>query len=405
MSTPDTQPAVTSAPGPVSIAACPGYELDEVRSALRSLLEPLGGMAAFVSPGERIGLKVNLLMATTPEAAITTHPVFVEAVAAEVSACGATPFIVDSPGAGIPNTEGALRRVYRKSGMLELAERTGIELNWDTTVESVSHPGASLVKRLDVLAPVLRADGIISLPKLKTHYFMTFTGAVKNLFGVIPGFAKPGYHAKLADPGRFADMLLDILTYVRPRLSLMDGIVALEGEGPGTGGRPREVGVMLGSADAVALDAAACRLVGIDPARVATLVRAQERGMWGGPTASLQLTGPAADRSALRDFVVPAGSPRDPAGLGPGARFSWAALPILRSAFSPRPRPKSGRCTACRTCERACPVSAITVADGLARVDDDLCIRCYCCHELCPDAAIDLETGRLGRTLRTVGIR
>ena len=133
-----------------------------------------------------------------------------------------------------------------------------------------------------MLAPLVEADAVLSLCKLKTHFFMTFTGGVKNMFGAVPGFAKPGYHAKLADPERFGDMLLDIAGMIRPRLTLMDAILALEGDGPGTAGRPRHVGALLASRDPVALDVVACGIAGIVPLSVPTLAQAQRRGWWDG---------------------------------------------------------------------------------------------------------------------------
>ena len=383
---------------------CARYDPVEVEGALRRLLAPLGGMAAFVQPGERIALKPNLLMGAPPEKAVTTHPDVVAAVALAVREAGGEPVLMESPGSGIPYSAAALRRVYRRTGMTAMAERIGLELNLDTRVRAVSHPDAKLTKRLDVLTPLLEVDGVISLPKLKTHYFMIFTGAVKNLFGVVPGFAKPGYHAKLGDPRRFADMLLDIVSFVRPRLSVMDAVVGLEGDGPGTAGRPREIGALLASPDPVALDAAACALVGIPGEQVPTLATARERGLWSGSYPDVVWLGENPEALRVQGFVVPR-SATGSAGMGPGPVLDRVAGSLMRELFSARPRPRRGRCTGCGTCERACPRQAITVHENLAYVDDDRCIRCYCCHELCPEAAIDLELGRMGRALRRVGLR
>ncbi|MHB8868992.1 MAG: DUF362 domain-containing protein [Thermoleophilia bacterium] len=387
----------------VGLAACASYQDGDVHRALRAVLAPLGGMESFVSPGERIALKPNLLLAAHPDAAVTTHPALVGAVAAAVREAGAHPVVVESPGAGIPHTRATLRRVYRRTGLLELAERSELELSYDTSSRSVSHRDAAVVHRLEVLNALLEADGVISLPKLKTHYFMTYTGAVKNLFGAVPGFAKPGYHARLHDPERFAHMLLDVAALVQPRLSVMDAVVAMEGDGPGLGGTPRFLGAVLASPDPVALDLAACDLVGLDPRRVPVLTAAEERGLWTGDGGSVTLVGDDAAPLRVNDFVVP-GRRVDPVGLGRAARLEMVLRPVMRELFSARPRPSADRCTGCRTCERACPTSAITVRDRTAVVRDDVCVRCYCCHELCPEAAVDLVYGRAARVLRRVGL-
>ena len=391
--------------GPDSVATgrCGTYETIAVRAALDEVLAPLGGMKAFVRAGERIALKPNLLMAAAPEAGITTHPSIVRAVAEAVREAGAVPFVVESPGAGIPHTAIALRRVYRKTGLLALAEETGLELSVATDVEPLHAADAVLVKRIEVLRALAEADGIISLPKLKTHNYQVYTGAVKNLFGAIPGYAKTGYHAKLADPNLFADMLLDVVAALAPRLSLMDAVVGLEGEGPGTGGRPRQVGVLLASRDPVALDRVACRIVGIDERSVPVLRAAERRGL-------ARLDRPPAVVGVPVEELVVSGflGVRD---RWTGGRFAsspavkWLLGKTLVDATSPRPRPRQERCTGCATCERACPTGAIVVRQRLAVVDDGSCIRCYCCHELCPENAVDLEPALLGRLVRAVGHR
>jgi uncharacterized protein (DUF362 family)/Pyruvate/2-oxoacid:ferredoxin oxidoreductase delta subunit len=362
-------------------------------------MAPLGGMGAFVKPGERIALKPNLLMPTAPERAIVTHPAVVAAVALAVMEAGAHPVVVESPSIGVVHAKTVIQGSFRRVGYTAMAERYGFELSFDTEWESVSAPEAVLAKRLEVMSPILRADGVINLAKLKTHMFMIFTGATKNLFGVIPGLNKAAYHARLDDPRRFADMLLDVAYFVRPRLNIVDAIVGLEGNGPGTGGSPRPIGALLAGADPVAVDVACCRVVGIDPALVPVLVAARDRGLWSGRVADVDTLGVPVAELRTKDFVMPDSYE----GIGVGARHEFLddALRRILRRFNRRPRPKVGRCTLCATCERACPVKAIILdrKAKVAKVDDSLCIRCYCCHEVCPDAAIDLEYSRMGRIM------
>jgi ferredoxin len=301
-----------------------------------------------------------------------------------------------------------MERVFRRAGYTEMAELHEFELSLDMGYETVSAPQALLAKRLEVMSPILHADGVINLPKFKTHMFMTFTGATKNLFGVIPGLNKASYHARLSDRHSFAEMLLDVAYFVRPRLNIVDGVLALEGDGPGTGGSPRSLGVLLAGADPVTVDVACCRIGGIDPRSVPVLAAAHERGLWSGAAGDVDTLGSTIAELQVSDFALPGSY--EGMGVGRLGALEDAARRALRR-FNRLPRPKPGRCTACGDCVRACPVDAVSlpeVADAagaddprprVARVDDSLCIRCYCCHEVCPSAAIDLEFTGMGRMM------
>ncbi len=386
----------------VTLARCPGYEFDQVQAALREILAPLGGMGAFVRGGERIALKPNLLFSASPEQAITTHPIVVAAAAVEVREAGGVPVVVESPGSGIVHVHSVIERVYRKTGLREVADRYGFELSLDTDWETVSYPDGKVVRRLEVLSPILRADGVINLAKFKTHAFMTFTGATKNLFGVIPGLNKPTYHGKLAEPDRFAGMLLDVAGLVAPRLSIVDAILALEGMGPGTGGNPRHLGLLLAGADPVAVDVVCCRVAAIDTGAVPLLSEAAKRGLWSGRAEDVPTFGLPVEEARVTDFVLPSRRSRD-LGLTHSRLVERIGTPFLRSGTR-MPRPKADRCTRCGACERGCPTDAISIGKTVAQVDDDLCIRCYCCHELCPSAAIDLEFKGAGRIMHRLGL-
>ena len=388
---------------PVTLARCSGYEFDQVRAALREVLAPLGGMSAFVRAGERIALKPNLLFAARPEQAITTHPAVVAAVAVEVREAGAVPVVVESPGSGIVHVRPVIERVYRKSGLRQVADRYDFELSLDMEWETVSCPDGQVVRRVEVLSPILRADGVINLAKFKTHAFMTFTGATKNLFGVVPGLNKPGYHGKLAEPDRFAGMLLDVAALVAPRLNIVDAILGMEGMGPGTGGTPRHLGLLLAGADPLAVDAVCCRVAAIDTGAVPVLAEARKRGLWSGRPEQVQTVGLPVAEVRVKDFAPPSRRSRD-LGLTHSRLVERIATPMLRSGLTPVPRPKEGRCTRCGACERACPTDAMSIGAAVAKVDDDRCIRCYCCHELCPSAAIDLEFKGAGRALHRLGL-
>jgi len=382
----------------VSIVRCPDYELEHVETALKKNLNLLGGINRFVKPNQRVCLKPNLLLPARPEQAVTTHPTIIEAMANLVREAGGKPFIADSPGGGVPYTEEGLRRVYHKTGLLDLAERTGIELNWDTNITQVSFPEGKMIKRLNIIKPVLDADVVIGIPKLKSHVFTTFTGATKIFFGVIPGLTKSDYHAKLPNLERFAEMLLDIIEFVKPALFVMDGVLGMEGDGPGLHGIPRYFGLLLASTDSIALDAVASQAIGIDPERIPMLKMAKARGWWNGSLQSIEIMGCPIKEIIIHDFKLAQGR-LEIHNLRNFDFFQRLFQRFFKHVFSPRPVPQWGKCIACGNCVRGCPQKAISILNKLAVVDDSKCIRCYCCHEFCPEGAIKLEYSWLGRLI------
>lgn len=396
---------VLAQPGPVSLVRCEDYQLEPLRAALRDLLAPLGGMAAFVKPGERIGLKPNIIMPAVPERAICTHPLLVAAVALEVREAGGYPVVVESPGAGFVPLKSVMVGVFRRAGYREVADRYDFELSYDTDWDTIRHPDGRQAHRVELLRSFLDCDGLINLSKFKTHTFQVLGGATKNLFGLIPGLTKVGYHAKLPAPKLFGDMLLDIAALARPRLNIVDAILAMEGQGPSTSGTPRQMNFLLAADDYVSADLVCCAVAGIDPQAVPMLAAARDRGLWRGRPEDVATVGLPVSAFAVKDFALP-GKYLDRGGLG---RAQWLAdrpRSFMRNGFSPRPRPKVGRCTICGACAQACPGKAIEMdkKTRVALVEDEKCIQCFCCHEVCPNAAIDLEFTGLGKVVHGLGL-
>jgi len=383
----------------ISLIRCPSYDEAQVETAMRRAIDGIGGMARYVQPGQRVLLKVNLLRAAAPDAAITTHPAVVKALVRLVQEAGGRPVIGDSPGG--PFVRPWVGAVYRACGMTRVAEETGAELNWDFGETRLAHPTGHLIKSLEVGTFVTGADVVINVPKLKTHNFMHFTGATKNLFGVIPGTIKVGYHSKLPGREAFADMLIDILTLIRPALTVMDGIIAMDGAGP-SAGDPFHVGALLAGPDGIALDVVAASLVGLDVRHIYPLQAAIRRGLTTGNPADIDLVG-----DAPADFVIKGFRPPE-TGRIEGRGPIWLRR-LVNRAFVPAPV-ATERCIACGVCVRNCPVEAITLAHVRAQNGEmvkravmnlDTCIRCYCCHELCPERAIILTKSWVGK----LGIR
>ncbi|MBN2412452.1 DUF362 domain-containing protein [candidate division KSB1 bacterium] len=373
----------------VYIVHCPNYE--QVIEKMTELLKLAGGMEQFVHKDEKIVLKPNLLMAAAPEKHVSTHPAVVAAVGKLVKRIGAKTVIIDSAGSGYPHNKKTFERVYNKCGMADAAALSGVSLSYDTSYQVVSYPQGKLIKRFEIISPVYHADGLINLCKLKTHGFMSMTGAIKNCFGVIPGLTKPGYHAKLQKKALFAGMLLDLAYYVSPRLSIMDAVIGMEGEGPNAG-NPRHLGWLLASANPLALDIVAGEIMGLDRKNNPVLMEAEKRGIIPNRLEDIELVGAKKTDLRVQDFKLPSTVLRET-----GNRLLAIVSPLMRQSFSMRPVIIEDKCTACGTCRDACPVHVITIENKVAKIDNKNCIRCYCCHEMCQHDAITLQGGTIYR--------
>lgn len=372
----------------VAIERCPDYDRERLKSALVRILKHLGGIEKFVRPGQKVLLKPNLLRKARPEEAVTTHPALVKAVVELVQEAGGKAIIGDSPGAALPHTRNTLTKLYRACGLEKVAAETGAELALDTSYEIVPFPEGSMVKRIEVIKPALDADVIINLPKFKTHVYTRLTGAVKNLFGLVPGLIKPAYHAKLGDVVRFSSMLVDVMQLADSNLTIVDGIWGMEGDGPGTG-PIRKMGLILAGQKPAAVDVVLSQIMGIDPLSIPTTRECAERGLIEGDFSDIETCGQPLAAVIQKDMSVPSPVTR---GLSFASFPFWLkpALPIAKWLLITRPRVNRKACVACGECLRVCPVEAIRMEKGKARIDYSSCIRCYCCHETCASGAIEL---------------
>jgi uncharacterized protein (DUF362 family)/Pyruvate/2-oxoacid:ferredoxin oxidoreductase delta subunit len=373
----------------VAIARCADYEADAVKRALDESLLPLGGMQAFVREGDTVFLKVNLLMKAEPDRAVTTHPALVRAVAELVRAAGGRVLIGDSPGGR--TSRAAAVKVFEASGMASVAADVGAELVLLDETVKVPVPDSGRYAFLELGRQAVEADVLISLPKFKTHGFMTLTGAVKNQFGLVAGLEKAQFHLKVPARPDFAEMLVDINVARKPDLAIMDAVIGMEGEGP-AGGSPRPIGALLASADVFALDAVMAAMAGLDVSKAPVAAAAARRGVGPASADDVEVVGVPWQDIAPADFVLPG---RDLGG-GLGSRMMG---PLKRFTTS---RPYLGTpsgCTSCATCATNCPAKAIEMRDGRPGFDYDACIRCYCCQELCPPQVIALKRPLLVRLL------
>lgn len=376
----------------VSIEKCGSYNDQEVRKAVEACLAPLGGLESVVSGGDRVLVKLNLLSAKSPEAAVTTHPAIVKATVELVQELGAIPVLGDSPGGG--STAASYKALLEKTGIQAVIDKTGCEIvRFDEAKREVAPAKAKTFKKLTLAKAVTEADVIIRLPKLKTHTLTYYTGAVKLLYGYIPGLFKTEYHLHTAnDINLFADLLLDIHETYPPALTLMDAIVGMEGAGP-SNGKPRKIGLVLSSKSCTALDYVAVTIAGFDPMSVPTVRLAQERRVGPARLEDVRIYGERVQPLVVEDFekTLTALLSRAPPFLINTLKRFIAAKPVIDVS----------NCKHCGECFRACPPNAIAFKKArVPDIDYSTCIRCYCCQELCPEGAITVSVPLLRRLLK-----
>ena len=334
---------------------------------LHALLEPFGGMKHYINKGEHVLLKTNLLIPSEPQKAVVTHPAILKALISEILDHGGVPFIGDSPSGQF--TKRRLEKAYQKSGLTTLANEMGINLNYDTTITKIDIPSGKKLKKTQICNFVLNADKIIAVPKLKTHSYMIMTLASKIMYGAVPGLTKAKYHSLFIRRTSFADMLLDVLSIRKPDLIVMDGIIGMQGEGP-SNGTPVELGVLIASEDAIAMDIAVCDILDIEPMQIPTLRQAKIRHLW---PSSIDYPLIHPDEIRYKGFLLPSSAE--------------SFLSTSKNHQQPIPTEK---CTACGQCVEICPKNAIQIKNHKAVVNYTKCISCYCCHEICPYNAITL---------------
>ena len=374
----------------VAIIFCGSYDEAEVLSAVERGVSLLGGAEKFVQPGERILLKLNWLTGDPPEKCVTTHPAVFRAVARVFQKTGAVLSYGDSPGFQSPES------VAKRTGCAEVAKEMNLPLTDFRAGREAHYPEGKQNKKFTIANAVLDSDGVISLPKMKTHAFQRVTGAVKNQFGCVPGALKGEFHVKVPDAYDFAKMLIDLNSFVHPRLYIMDGIMAMEGNGP-RGGDPRKMDVLLLSADPIALDATMCRLMHLDPALVLTNRAGEEMGAGTYLAENIRLLGDPIETFIAKDYVVNRKQEQETPKKAQPA--------FLKNAITPRPYIMAERCVRCGICVKMCPVTpkAVNWHDGNKNnppsYQYERCIRCYCCQELCPERAIQIKVPLLRRML------
>lgn len=374
----------------VALVRCESYDEAEVYTALNRSISLLGGIKGFAAPGDKIVLKPNVLIGAGPDRCITTHPSVFKAMGRILKDAGAVVSYGDSPG-----FMGKCGPAMQRAGLKQPGEELGMRMAEFDEGKSVTHRTALLNSRFVIANGVLEADGLISLPKLKTHGLTRMTGAIKNQFGCIPGMLKAQFHVKMPDPYNFATMLVDLTAFIRPRLYVMDAVMAMEGNGP-SGGTPRRLNALLVSSDPVALDATACRVINLDPEIVPTSKPGEKAGLGTYRYEAIEVAGDDLNAFITRDFMCE----RKPPVAVSGGRIRA----FVKNQTCPGPVINKAKCTRCGLCFNVCPLEPKAIvwsreSGELPRHNYSRCIRCYCCQEMCPEGAISIRNTFLGRAV------
>ena len=346
----------------------------------------------FVTPGLKIGIKVNLVSHMHPDKAATTHPLLVKKLCEILISKGAIVTVGDSPG-GI-FTEGSLKTVYKETGMNSCLE-TGAILNYNVST-NVKKIDGKIVKSLDSSNWLDEQDVLINFSKLKSHGMMALSASVKNMFGTVPGILKPEYHYRYPNHEDFANMLIDINEHFKCKLNIMDAIIGMDGNGP-TQGNPKFIGALLASTNPYALDVVAANIIKLPIDNVYTIKESIKRNL----TTDFNeiILNKPIDEIIVEDFnnILPGKNMEFSEKFkGP---FGKLISPIISKVLTVKPKVKKKECIGCKKCANICPVKAIEMKNKKPYIDRNKCIRCFCCQEFCPVGAMKVHKNKIVKLL------
>ena len=359
----------------VSIVKCKNYDSSLVFEAIKKSIDLLGGISVFIKPKSKVLVKPNLLMAKPPESAITTHPEVVRAVVKILKSIDCKIYLGDGPSVWYRQVEN-VDEVYEQTGMKMLSKEEDIEL--------VKFDKRRWRGKFPLSAWLDSCDCLVSIPKFKTHDLMILTGAIKNLFGLVSDVYKTELHKRYYAGNDFAGILVDIYEEARPALTIVDGIVAMEADGPGTSGKLRNPGLIFAGSDCVALDSILALIMGLSPLDILTNKEAAKRGLGIADINSIDIFG-----EKLEDFI------EEPFQLPTTSITKKIPRPVIEIAkkfIRFYPKVAYNNCNLCKACIDICPNKAIsTINNERIIFDYSRCISCFCCQEVCPNSAIKVK--------------
>lgn len=370
---------------PVALNICREYDTDKLTALLVNQFRAAGITRELIE-GKKVVLKPNLVMNKPPEFAATTHPAVVSAAARVLHSLGAESITLAESSGG-PYNEAVIRSHYKACGISDIAEAEGIELNYGTGFGTMHFNDGEKCKSFNVIEPIMKADVIVNICKLKTHSLTKLSCGTKNLFGVVPGVEKFEMHARFPLQEDFVEMICDLCAMLcseKEMITVCDGIVGMEGNGP-TGGTPNEYGVLLTSRSPYCLDLCCETILGFE-GTVPMLNSAKRRSLCPETAKELTVIGDSIGDCKVEKVILP-----------DTQKFNvLRSLPTLfggRAArfFEPKPAINKKTCIGCGVCARSCPQKTIIIKDKKAVINYKKCIKCYCCQELCPINSVKIK--------------
>ncbi|MBN1871021.1 MAG: DUF362 domain-containing protein [Candidatus Omnitrophica bacterium] len=358
----------------VSIVKCTDYNTANVEEAVMRSVDLLGGIGQFIMPGDKVLLKPNLLSARKPDDAVCTHPELVRAVIRVVKKVSNNIMIGDSPGSFFMIKD--INHVLEKTGLRRIADEEGVEI--------IKFDKSGIINGYPIADAVMKADKVITIPKLKTHALTAMTGAIKNSFGMVPGLFKLDCHRNHPDPKHFVATIVDVFEVRRPDIAIMDAIVGMEGNGPAAG-NPKRIGYVIAGRDSVSVDSVASEIIGIPAHKNIIINEAVSRKAGEGVLHHIEIVGEKLADAKLKRFKLPVTTLMTSHSINMLPDFLYKMFSRL-IAF--RPVIDEAICKKCNICKNACPVDAITITEERSLINAKRCIRCFCCHEACPYKSI-----------------
>ena len=354
----------------ISISRCGSYDTGKVFDAVKRSVDLIGGIEAFVKPGMKVLLKPNLLSARLPEDAVDTHPEVVRAIVRLVKGAGAVPFIGDSPGGFGKN----IGEIFEKSGMKRIADEEGVQLE--------VFASSKFVRGIPIARQIFDSDRVISIPKFKTHSITVLTAAIKNMFGSVVGLYKAECHSRSPKEEEFSGIIADVYSITKPHLTVVDGIIAMEGDGPSSG-IIRKMEFIMAGIDAVAIDSCLAKIMGLAPLDILVTKEAYEAKSGEADLSKIEILGDSLDAFIAKDFKLPQTTPLK--------YLPKSVIDCVASLIRFKPHIDNKTCARCNLCKITCPVHCIEIEKRYCSIDYKRCIRCLCCHEVCPYRAISIK--------------